>query len=298
MATVSNEYQKYVLDDLKDYAGLGHPVKSNFIARTFVKNLEISKLHPNPDDEFSVPEIGPNDTIISNYESYFRRMMLHGMNPFDDPVYVTRLSTGGYLILNGHHRWYAAHRTSMNKLPVKLVNVTPAESIIAAVNRSGKNMCASFDLDEVLFTDGVSSPAERDLPFPLKNIYPQRLRKNATVLIHELQSLGCDIWVYTGDFYSDLYLKLFFMLHGIHIDGIISGKMSSKVRKVIQNAFAEKYNYSLHIDNDGVLCVNTKTKEYETVDFPKDDNVWAVEAYTTLRDIELLKGTSHGAVSE
>ena len=40
----------------------------------FVRSVSCSKLHPNPNDEFCDPEIGPNYSIISCYEGDYRRI--------------------------------------------------------------------------------------------------------------------------------------------------------------------------------------------------------------------------------
>ena len=108
MGEVTAEYQKRVLDEIKNYAGLSHPVKASMLERLCKKKVSIKKLHPNPEDEFSMVKIGPNYGIVGNYESEFRNAINHGMNPMEEPLVVEKMSTGGYLILNGHHRWMAA----------------------------------------------------------------------------------------------------------------------------------------------------------------------------------------------
>ena len=132
MARVSEEYKRLVLDDIKSFEKLNHPVKAGLLERLLVRKLPLSELHPNPQDEFCMESIGPSYAIISDYEKTFRDRIRHGEDIFgqyDDPLMVEKMSTGGYMILNGHHRWMAARRIHLGKVPIRIVNVTTAEDI-------------------------------------------------------------------------------------------------------------------------------------------------------------------------
>ena len=39
-----------------------------------------------------------------------------------DPIIVQKLNDGGYEIVNGHHRWAAAKKTGLKKVPVRIKN--------------------------------------------------------------------------------------------------------------------------------------------------------------------------------
>ena len=39
-----------------------------------------------------------------------------------DPIIVQKLNAGGYEIVNGHHRWAAAKKTGLKKVPVRIKN--------------------------------------------------------------------------------------------------------------------------------------------------------------------------------
>ena len=71
--TIVDEYQKLVLDDVKTYAGICRPVKSSIPARIFIRKLPVNKLHPNPEDEFCDPKIGPSYPIVTNYIQEFQK---------------------------------------------------------------------------------------------------------------------------------------------------------------------------------------------------------------------------------
>ena len=66
MTVQSSGFQEYLAEEIKKYGGVMIPVKAGLMERLLVKEAEIKKLHPNPDDEFCMPGIGPNDRIISD----------------------------------------------------------------------------------------------------------------------------------------------------------------------------------------------------------------------------------------
>ena len=223
MPVISSEYQKKVLDDIKSYEGLSKPVKASLPERLFIRSAALSKLHPNPTDEFSQAEIGPNYEIVRRYEEEFRHAV--GMNhpPLKDKLTVEKMSAGGYMLMNGHHRWYAATRVAgIRRVPVEVVNLSTEETILSALKGSQRDKCVSFDLDEVLLTDGSTVPADRKLIFPFSRFYPLTLRKNAGVLIRSLREQGFDVWVYTGGFSSEGHIRRLFRLHGCDVDGVIT----------------------------------------------------------------------------
>lgn len=283
----SEEYRRIVLDDLKRYEKLNHPVKTGLLKRLLIRKLPLNKLHPNPQDEFCDAAIGPNYSIIAEYQKDFRELMRMGMppiGPYDEPLMVEKMSTGGYMILNGHHRWMAARRLGIKEIPVHIVNVSTDEEIISAVDRSNRNMCVSFDLDEILLTDGEVYPAHKEFGFPFDKIYRKTLRRNVPILIKELQTMGFDVWVYTGEYYPEAYIRLLFRLHGAKVDGIINGMRHRKGRSKIREAFTGRYRISLHIDNEDVTCVRTQTKDYEMFAIDSVDQDWASEAVSRLRE--------------
>lgn len=280
------EYQRLVLDDLKNYEKLYRPVKTGLVKRIIVRKLPLSQLHPNPQDEFCDTSIGPNYSIVADYEKQFRTLIHMNQDPVGlfEPIMVEKMSTGGYMILNGHHRWMAAKRIGLKKITVQIVNVSTDDEIISAVNSSERNMCVSFDLDEILLTDGSVYPAHKELSFPLNKLYPKTLRRNAGVLINELREMGFDVWVYSGEYLPETYIRSLFRIHGTGIDGVINSMRRKDSKSRVREAFTNKYRISLHADNNGVTCVKTKTRDYEIYDIDSENEDWASEILQRLKE--------------
>ena len=84
------------------------------------------------------------------------------------------------------------------------------------VHEMSERMRVSFDLDETLFVSEKTHKTEPQLPFPLRNFFKERLREGTPLLVHELQKMGYEVWVYTSSFRSDRYIRLLFRCYGIY----------------------------------------------------------------------------------
>ena len=286
MAVISEDYQSLVLDDMARYVGLTKPVRATILERLLTKKLSVDKLHPNPYDEFSETDVGPNYDIINNYADSMRTALWQSKDVIKEPIIVEKMSVGGYMILNGHHRWMAAHRTGVKKVPVQVVNVAPDEEIFAAISKSKNIKCVSIDLDEVLLADRSTYPEKVKMSLLSKKMFPKILRFNAGALINELRREGFDVWVYTRGFHSSEYINFLMKHQHTKVDGIVNGLSRRKSKEGLRNAFINKYKYSLHVDNAGIICVNNAIRECDTYDIDTTQNNWAADV---MKQISRLK---------
>lgn len=281
---VTVEYRKAVLDDLEKLKGLSHAQKAGKLEQMFVRAVPVEKLHPNPDDEFSDPAVGPNYDIVKQYAEDLRKREALGTLPDMEPLCVQKLSPDGYMVLNGHHRWMAAKRVGIKKLPVRVVNGTTVEKIVSAVNSSENHMCVSFDLDEVLICDSSRYPADRPPAFPFSLKYRETIRENAGAMIAQLRGQGFDVWVYTGSYLSEEYIERLLHLHKADVSGIMNGMNRKKTGGTISKTFRKKYDVMAHVDNDSLIVINTRTKDYESAELP-DGAGWAAAVPQKIRDL-------------
>ena len=118
---VDNLLEK-IREDLELYDGTRELVRAGLLERLFVKSAPPSKLHVNPEDEFCDPNIGPNNEILQKYSSGIRENGYLGERPFREPIEVAKMKPDGYMILNGHHRWLAAVKKNLKKVPIRIMN--------------------------------------------------------------------------------------------------------------------------------------------------------------------------------
>ena len=277
------DFNKFIADEMSKYKGVCFPVKSGVLPRMFVHSMRCTKMHPNPIDEFCKPEIGPSYRIISEYEEKIRHYFKHPHEELFDgePVVVEKMHPEDYIIINGHHRWAAAIRMGMKKIPVKIVNLTHEEDIKRMIEKGKNDKRVTFDLDEVIlgFTD--EGELEKTLPFPLNKEYKERIRKGVPALFHFLSEHDYDIWVFTSKFYSMDYLRNLFRKYHVHIDGLVTGtakktSINEAGKKDIDKMLADKYKSTLHVDNDMIIqSYSDKSIEFKEFEINKEKGKWS-----------------------
>lgn len=157
-----------------------------------IRHAPCKQLHPNPDDEFCFPEIGPNEEIIGQYERGIKLMKFYALlRPFDEPITVEKILPDGYLILNGHHRWAAAIKWGLPKVPTQIVDLTTEADLRDMYSKAKHEKRVAFDLDEVVFChDENPDRMEKALPFPFNKIYKERLCLGIPALFHYFRNKG------------------------------------------------------------------------------------------------------------
>ena len=158
-------------------------------------------------------------------------------------------------------------------------------------------MRVSFDLDEVLFVSPETHKTEPALPFPLKNIYKERLRLGTPELIHELQKLGYEVWVYTSSFRSDRYIRHLFRCYGVKFDGIVNGtrhmkEVQGKSKTVLPQKLPNRYRISLHIDDEEVICSAASQYGFRAYQLNAEDDEWKdkiIQRAEQIRKVERIQ---------
>ena len=292
MAAQTGGFQEYLAEEIKKYGSVMIPVKARAMERLLVKQVEISKLHPNPDDEFCMPGIGPNDRIISDYMARYQRYgsMKNPDAIEEDPLIVEKVHPDGYLILNGHHRWAAFWRLGVKKAPVSIVNLTHKSDIEEMIRASEHDRRVTLDLDEVAFCQEDETGEKPIKGFP-EDRFKERLRPGIPALLQYLSKQGYDIWIYTAEYYSIEYIREYFQYYAVKIDGIVTGtgrrrKGFAEERKNIENLVRERYQQTLHIDRHTVLRTFAGSKEFE--EYPVEEGAfgWAQTVKSIIRKIE------------
>ena len=123
MAGSKTQFDKFLEEDLEHCRGVYFPVKTGLLRRLTTRKASVFDLHPNPDDEFCDPKIGPSYKIISGYQQLYQNALKTSYHFYEDePIVVERLHPDGYRILNGHHRWAAAVKSGLSKVRAAITN--------------------------------------------------------------------------------------------------------------------------------------------------------------------------------
>ena len=155
-------------------------------------------------------------------------------------------------------------------------------------------MRVSFDLDEVLFVSPKTHKTEPELPFPLRNIFRERLRLGTPELIWELQIQGYEVWIYTSSFRSEGYIRRLFRCYGVRLDGIVNGyrhqqEVQRGRREILPQKLPNRYHISLHVDDETVICSCAGHYGFRAYQLNAEDDTWKekiLEEATRIRKME------------
>ena len=53
-------------------------------------------MHPNPEDEFCDPEVGPNESIVEDYVEEATKNLVCGADSFDEAILVAKMEEGRF----------------------------------------------------------------------------------------------------------------------------------------------------------------------------------------------------------
>ena len=248
MTKKSQGFSDHLKEELEQYGSIMVPLKAGFIERKFVKKAAIERIHPNPDDEFSMQEVGPNYSIISNYMARYQRYgrMSRPEEIEEESLVVEKVYPDGYKLLNGHHRWAAYWNLDVKKAPVSIINLTQETDIERMINASAHDKRAAFDLDEVIVCQ-KDEPAEKPIRRLKSRRFRERIRQGIPAVLHYLTKQGYDIWIYTAKYCAIDDIRKFFRQYTVKVDGIITGTgRKSKADPEVKNVWSVFFQRGIH----------------------------------------------------
>ncbi len=298
MAGSKTTFEEYLSQEVQRGQSVYFPIKSSFARRMMVRKARCKDLHPNPDDEFCMPEIGPNYTIIADYQQQYLNAISNSQPYYSgEPLIVERVHPSGYRIINGHHRWAAAMQLGQTSIPIRIINLTHEEDVKDIIANSTHTKRVALDLDEVVFHTDANSPPEQLLSFPWRLLYPYQLRLGVPALFHYLTSHGYDIWLYSSRYHSADYIHSYFRHYHVKIDGVVTavgnhGRTAGIRLRKLETLIAASYRYTVHIDTDTVLCFHRGSKEYTEYPLGGSSSGWSQSVLAAMErlDAESAKG--------
>lgn len=273
------DYTENVLKDIEKYNGVRKVVKANLFERCAIKHCAPERLHPNPADEFSQPDVGPNMGIVGDYAKQISYDLPRDLPIFKEPLIVQKMEPDGYLLLNGHHRWFAAVRMKVKKIHIKIINLIGEKDLSRMMNKTDNKKLASFDFDEVLLSiDENNQEPLRDSLFSRK--FKERLRAGAPDVIKAFSENGYDICVYTAGYLTEDDFEDFFSMYDLKIDIVVNGinekrNNTSSTSKTLKEMIRDRYGLIVHVDNESVICTNHVTKDYDIYEINNVADTWS-----------------------
>lgn len=291
MAEKRKEFRDYLREEVERVRGTYYPVRAGLPARLYIKKASVRSLHPNPDDEFCKPGVGPSYSIISKYEQDIRNFQEHAYGSVEK-ILVQKARPDGYLIMNGHHRWAAAYRMAVPKVNIKIVNLTQGKDIRKMLLRSKSKKRVTLDLDEVVFAQEGEQATEKPFGFPMNRFFREKVRIGIPALFRFLNDQGYDIWVYTYGLYSMDYIRHYFKCWNVRLAGIVTGAGKISVKKIdpdgeLRKLGESRYKTTIHIDRNLVMSTKTGSRECDEYPLEESSGNWARDVMDVFEKIRL-----------
>ena len=279
MAESRTELLNFVAEEVNKYKGIYYPVRASIPEQMFVRRISVDKLHPNPDDEFCRPEVGPAMDILSAYEKEFREKIARGIDALNEPLIVQKIHPDGYMILNGHHRWAALRSSGIKKAPVTVVNLTMETDIQKALGDSERTKRVAFDLDEVVFSSESGFFEDKPKKFGNRH-FKEQIRLGVPALFRFFNLQGYDVWVFSSEYYSIDYVHELFKRYSVEVDGIITGRKrkiadAEGKRAEIKKLFEKKYEETVTVNADSVVRILKNTGDFEETEIGDTGGAWS-----------------------
>ena len=118
----TDKFTRMIMEEAGKYSEWREVARADLLEILTTRYLPPDQMHPNPEDEFCDPDVGPNERILEDYIEMAQKNLIAGVDSFDEPIMVAKMKAGEYMIINGHHRWAAAVKTELRRVRVVITN--------------------------------------------------------------------------------------------------------------------------------------------------------------------------------
>jgi hypothetical protein len=154
-------------------------------------------------------------------------------------------------------------------------------------------MKISFDLDDTLFVNEDRVKIEKELKFPHKYFYTEKLRYGTIDIMKKVTKNNIELWIYTTSFRTQRYIKEYFSKYGIkiNINNIVNGQRhNNEVQKnrveILPSKYPPKYKIDLHIDDDISVKENGDIYGFKVILIKDSMDNWGEELWEIILKIK------------
>jgi hypothetical protein len=156
-------------------------------------------------------------------------------------------------------------------------------------------MRISLDIDDALVCRAANAPRERSLlPGFIHVHFSEPLRQGTRSLFRALRRRGFSVWIYTTSLRSPLHIRLWMMLHGLRVDGIVNEErhrieMAGRKFSRVPSKYPPAFGIDLHVDDSEGVRIEGEELGFNVVVVRPEDDLWT----TTVLDAanQLLSGS-------
>ena len=149
-------------------------------------------------------------------------------------------------------------------------------------------MRISFDVDDTLVCRQPGALTERDR-LGVRRRLTEPLRRGARGLIQELHRRGCSVWIYTSSLRSPFHIRLWLLLHGIRVDGIVNEdrhrhELARRNFTQLPSKYPPAFGIDLHVDDSEGVRLEAQQHGFRVVIVRPEDNDWTQKVLAALAE--------------
>lgn len=139
-------------------------------------------------------------------------------------------------------------------------------------------MRISLDIDDTLVCNCPEALHEPK-PLFLRWTTVEPLRRGACELITELRRRGCEIWIYTSSLRTTFHIRLWLLLYGIRVDGVINEErhrtqLSGRSFVRLPSKYPPAFGIDLHVDDSQGVLMEGQEHGFRVLIVGPDDIQW------------------------
>lgn len=141
-------------------------------------------------------------------------------------------------------------------------------------------MRISFDIDDTLVCTHANAPTEPGwLPNFIHHWLGEPLRQGTCRLFRELRRRGFSIWIYTTSVRTPFQVRLWLILHGICIDGVINQerhrtRLAGRSFSRVPSKYPPAFGIDLHVDDSEGVKMEGAEHGFQVVLVRPNDEQW------------------------
>ena len=177
-------------------------------------------------------------------------------------------------------RWRSVLMAGVHRSQAAGQQVPRTETESLAVSAGLDPVRISFDLDDTLVCRNLDAPADSGwLPGRFHRWCAEPLRRGTRALMHELRRGGCSIWIYTTSGRTPFHIRLWLLLHGIRVDGVVNGErhrqeLAGHTLARLPSKYPPAFNINLHVDDSEGVRMEGDAHGFRVVVVRPDDDHW------------------------
>ena len=143
-----------------------------------------------------------------------------------------------------------------------------------------RTMRISFDIDDTLVCRQTTTPTESGrLPSVIYHWFGEPLRRGTRSLFQKLRQDGWSIWIYTSSGRTAFHIRLWLLLHGIRIDGVVNEerhrkKLSGRKFPRLPSKYPPAFEIDLHVDDSEGVRMEGDEYGFRVIVICPDDESW------------------------